>query len=404
MMASRAFEKVSYDGLPAAIILALLATAGVQFGLIMAVFVASLEHSLGFSAKQAGAITTAGLAGAAIGALIAAIFGPRLPWRRTCAWLLLGTIACELLSAMLGNFIVIALVRGAIGVAGGLLIGFSYALIARRTSPDATFAILFFGQIAFGGIGSMLAPIAIDRFGLPAMYIGFAILPAIALLTLRFLPDFPVRSLGPAKPSERIGRSWAVASAILGLTFFQFTRSLIAAHLVSFGTSVGIDRSGVLAGVAVATFTGAAGAIGAAAIGNRFGRVLPLLLGTGFAWVSVILLLLLGHQAMFVHPSVAIWIGILVLQTVADSFVLPYYFAVCAIQDAEGRTAVWAGFMSKIGLSFGPLLGAILIAEFHFGRWLLSGMALTIVAGILSIGSAITVSLRSNRLTGALSV
>ena len=52
---------------------------------------------------------------------------------------------------------------------------------------------------------------------------------------------------------------------------------------------------------------------------------------------------------------------------IAWAFVIPYILGLCASFDSHGQMAALAGFISKVGLATGPLVGALLIIEYGFG-------------------------------------
>ena len=61
---------------------------------------------------------------------------------------------------------------------------------------------------------------------------------------------------------------------------------------------------------------------------------------------------------------------------------LPYAFALCAEGDASGRSAVLAGFASKLGLSTGPAVGG-LVYSFGASALIAASIATVVVAAVL---------------------
>ena len=51
---------------------------------------------------------------------------------------------------------------------------------------------------------------------------------------------------------------------------------------------------------------------------------------------------------------------------IAWAFVIPYILGLCATFDSHGQMAALAGFISKIGLASGPLVGSLLIIDYGF--------------------------------------
>src|SRR5215207_1750495 len=94
----RTVYKVAPDGLPSAVFLAFLATAGLFYVNIMAAIVDGLVSGLGFTDAQAGQVAAVNTYGAAIGAAISIFTIARIPWRRTAIACLATLIAIDLLS------------------------------------------------------------------------------------------------------------------------------------------------------------------------------------------------------------------------------------------------------------------------------------------------------------------
>src|SRR5262245_52798041 len=113
------------------LLLAFLTTAGLFYVDIIAALVASLRDAAGFTAQQAGWVAAANVYGAAIGGLIAVFTVRRLRWRLTAALLLAILIALDLLSIRITLPTPLIAVRCIHGLAGGLLVGTGYSLIAR---------------------------------------------------------------------------------------------------------------------------------------------------------------------------------------------------------------------------------------------------------------------------------
>ena len=47
-------------------------------------------------------------------------------------------------------------------------------------------------------------------------------------------------------------------------------------------------------------------------------------------------------------------------------FTIPYILGLCASFDKHGQVAALAGFISKMGLATGPLIGSLFIIEYGF--------------------------------------
>ena len=158
-------RRAAPDGLPAAVMLSFLATAGFFYVNIMPALVEGLRVGLHFSEQDAGFAGSANVYGAALGALLAAFVVTRWPWR-PAAYLLLGTLmAVDLASTLVTTPAIMIAVRGMHGLAGGCLVGLSYGVFARTRRPERTFGMLLVVQGALGGLGVMTLPRLVPLFG-----------------------------------------------------------------------------------------------------------------------------------------------------------------------------------------------------------------------------------------------
>src|SRR3546814_13920881 len=83
-------------------------------------------------------------------------------------------------------------------------------------------------------------------------------------------------------------------------------------------------------------------------MGTRFGRTRPLLVA--------MLLSLAGTCGFFWSGRAPVYFIANVGTAITWSFVVPYLFGILSRLDASGRLATLRGFMSKLGLAFGPML------------------------------------------------
>jgi len=191
----RALPRPDPDSLLAALLLAFLTTAGLFYVNILAALVDGLKHALAFSARDAGLVASANVYGAAAGSLIAALVGPRLPWRPTAVAVLLAMTGLDLGSMLLTSPAPLLAVRFLHGLAGGLLVGVGISLIGRTKTPDRGFGVLLFLQFGLGGLGVIVLPRLIGLFGIKALFIA---LIAMSLATLAMVPFIPIARRGPA--------------------------------------------------------------------------------------------------------------------------------------------------------------------------------------------------------------
>ncbi|HEV2532257.1 MFS transporter [Phenylobacterium sp.] len=365
------------DSLAAAILLAFLTTAGLFYVNILAALVDGLRHALAFSARDAGLIASANVYGAATGSLIAALIGPRLPWRPTAVVVLIVMTALDLGSMLLPTPGALLAVRFAHGLAGGLLVGVGISLIGRTRLPERGFGVLLFLQFGLGGLGVIVLPRLVALFGVKALF--FALI-AMSLTTLAMVPFISVAARDPHAPRLRAARPtgarWLALGAMGSIFIFQAQGTSVSAYALGMGEAFGLSRNYVSATVGVGTWLGLVGAGAVVLSGTRFGRLAPIC-------ASVLLTMLTGVLLVFWGRAPAMWFIANALASFSWAYVIPYIYGLCSAFDADGRTAMWAGFLSKLGLATGPAVGAFVLAETHYVRLLWSAAsvaALCIVA------------------------
>jgi predicted MFS family arabinose efflux permease len=338
--------------------LSLLATAGLFYVNIMPAIVDGLISALGFSNQQAGAVASANIYGAAFGALLIVFIVRRLRWRAACAVFLVALIAIDLASIGLSDPLVLTGVRFLHGLLGGMLVGTAFSVIARTTDPDRTFGVLLFVQFSLGGLGVMFLPGLAPVFGTAMLFISLAMLSAVTLVLLPFLPDYPVQARSGSAGRARL--SWPLVASLSAIFLFQGANMGLYAFIIGLGEHFGLALGFITTTLAVSAWIGLAGAGEVIALGGRAGYTLPLAAG--------LVLTTLGCWA-FLHSDIRwVWIAANVLIGVTWAFTIPYLLGLASRFDAHGQMAALAGFASKMGLASGPALFAWLLGEDAYAR------------------------------------
>jgi MFS family permease len=369
-----------------ALLLALLAMAGPLYIDIMPSIIAALRGEYGLSATQAGLVAASNGYGSTLGALLALIIVPRLPWRPLAAGLLLVLIAADVATTLVQGYEALVAVRAAHGVTGGVLVGLCYALIARSADPRQGFGILFLFHFGFGGLGVLASTFLAPYMTHGVVFLVLAAFGVLALLVVPVLPAFEPPQRGPARASAaarlparsfmRIGGLFLLQAANLGLGAFLIGIGGDFGHAASFsGSAVGF---GLWAGVP--------------------GALVMLFLSRSFGWrpmVAIILAAGLTKALVGLGQDPAMFAGAIAAVFFTMAMALPYAFALCAEGDASGRSAVLAGFASKLGLSTGPAVGG-LIYSFGAGVLIAASIATVVVAAAL-----FALSLRPQKIAAA---
>ena len=356
--------------------LALLATAGFFYVIIMAAIVDGLVTGLGFSNPQAGMVGAANIYGASVGSFIAVLLVRRLPWRPALIVLLTLLVLLDLISLVVPSAPLLTGVRALHGVFGGMAVGVTYSVMARTRSPDRAFGMLLLVQFGLGGLGVMFLPTLVPTYGTAVLFLSLAALSTCALVVTFTLPrlagtDSDTRH-GPA-PLTRSARNTA-ALTLLALFLFQAGNMALTAFIIRLGEHFQLDRGFIGHALGWATWIGAAGAVLVIVMGTRFGRLRPLCIAT--------LITLAGTAAFFRSDLGAVFFVANVGTAITWSFVVPYLFGMLSRLDASGRLATLGGFVSKLGLGSGPLFAGYVLRANDFIPLIAAAIVALALAGV----------------------
>lgn len=352
------------DGLPVAVILAILGTSGFNFLLIMAAIISGLVDGLHIAAGVAGRIGSCDSYGMAAGAIIAVFIVRRISWRPLAYALLCVLIGIDLSTTLLHTVPPLMLLRAVHGVCAGVLIGVSYGVFARSGMPDRCFGMLCAVQGCIAGFGLMFLPRLVPVFGTAILFFTLASLSALALLLLPLLPEFPI--LKPAQASAAAGpkaTAWkpALLLVVLSIFFFQGGNMALAAYIIELGRANALSLELITNTVGIAGWVGMLGALLVVTMGTRWGRTKPIAIGT----VSAVITTAAFHASAW--PIV--YVAANIFSAMAWYFGISYLFGLCAAFDRTGRSAAVASVASKLGYATGPFVASFLIGAGAAGNY-----------------------------------
>jgi len=349
----------SQTSLIAAILYSIIATAGLFYVNLGGAFLSAFVDGLGVQRDTAGFIVSANKYGAAFGALLATFVVKRLEWRPTLSKLFYCLIIFDLISTQVQNPQILILLRFLHGTIGGLSVGFGLSIIARTLNPDKVFGMLLVVQYSFGSIGIWAVPRMVDVFGYSAVFGALISFTIMAILILPMVPDVSKHSDNQATNnifSFSIEKFLFLALAALFL--FQAANMGVADYAFELGKDIGLKNTEISNLLTIANIISISGGMMVYIIGTRFGRTIPLVIGISVAAIFTFLL----HYS----ENVTIYFIANSVTGIAWGFTIPYILGLCASFDKHGQVAALAGFISKMGLATGPLIGSLFIIEYGF--------------------------------------
>ena len=349
---STTFDQSSFI---AAIFYSILATAGLFYVNLGGAFLSAFVDGLGVERDIAGFIVSANKYGAAFGALIATFIVKNVEWRKAVRLLFIGLIVFDLISTQITSPNILILVRFIHGTIGGLSVGIGLSIIARTYNPDKIFGMLLAVQYSFGSIGILAVPRLVDAYGQGALFATLICFTLMTLIILPFIPDIDSNNETSTTKSNfyQIPLSGLLVLSLCCLFLFQAANMGVADYAFELGKDIGLDKNEISNLLTIANFISILGGVLVYIIGIKFGRTIPLCFGICTAAVFTYLL----HYS----DNVNNYFIANTMTGIAWGFTIPYLLGLCATFDKFGQMAALAGFISKLGLASGPLIGALFI-------------------------------------------
>lgn len=347
---------IHQESMLAAVMYAILATAGLFYVNLGGAFLSAFVDGLGVGRDEAGLIVSANKYGAAAGALIATFLVKNIPWRKAAAVLLVLMMIVDIISSQITSADNLIAIRFLHGTIGGISVGIGLSVIARTINPDKIFGMLLVVQYSFGSVGIWTVPRLVESFGHMAV---FGVLMLFSLMTLLILPFIPnVREAKSTNNPFKINFSFLLVLALGALFLFQASNMGVADYAFELGKDIGLVNTEISNLLTVANIISISGGLLVYVIGTKYGRTIPLFLGVT---VSAIFTFLLHYS-----ENITIYFIANTVTGIAWAFVIPYILGLCASFDSHGQMAALAGFVSKAGLATGPLVGSMFILNYGF--------------------------------------
>ena len=340
--------------LVAAVLYSIIATAGLFYVNLGGAFLSAFVDGLGVERDVAGYIVSANKYGAAFGALLATFFVKKLEWRFVLRILFIFLIVVDLISTQIKNPDTLILVRFLHGTIGGLSVGFGLSIIARTYNPDKIFGMLLVVQYSFGSIGIYAVPRMVETFGNEAVFGALIIFTIMAISILPFVPNVAKSNNAVSSSSIfNISIGKFLFLALVSLFLFQAANMGIADYAFELGKDIGLENNKISNILTIANIISICGGALVYIIGTKYGRTLPLIIGISTSAIFTFLL----HYS----DNVPIYFIANTFTGIAWGFTIPYILGLCSTFDTHGQMAALAGFISKMGLATGPLIGSLFI-------------------------------------------
>ncbi|PCJ45561.1 MAG: MFS transporter [Gammaproteobacteria bacterium] len=269
-------------------------------------------------------------------------------------------------------------IRALHGITGGLLVGIGFAIISRTVEPDKTFGYLLLIQFGLGGLGIMFLPGLVPEFGTSVLFLSLMAFTVVTLFMLPFLGDYRITDEDSTEIIPLNINKGHLSLNLFAIFLFQAANMGLFAYMIGLGKVDGLSVEFMSPALGMASWIAIAGTFLVIAIGTKYGRTKPLVIGIIITAISSWVLHYSANENVYLIANVIIGI--------TWAYVLPYVFGICSELDKAGQMAAMGGFASKMGLASGPMIGAFLLGEDNYSLLInIATLALIVCAAVVFV-------------------
>ena len=356
----------------------IIGVVGVAVFMVQPIYLGALADHLFYTNEQLGLIAGVELSGSALAGFAAFFWVGRWNWRIVGAVSLSCIFVGNMTSAWIIDFQFMLIVRFLTGFLGlGTAFVLSVAAVSATTKLNRNFSFVIVAQVSIGILGLSLLPPYIETWGPKAVFLPLALLGLLLLPTLGQLPRSRLKVEDVQKAGDEKFRS--VGWLTLGSQWLLYLGiGGIWAFVERLGVDAGIENAAIGKALATGMAIGLAGAFIAAAVADRFGRILPFTIAMALQIFAIWYLADISGYDRYVLAVTIFNIG--------WNLALPYLFGIAAIADSRGRIVVLMPTAQATGLVAGSIIAGLVIGQFGLGAVLYQGaIAILLVAVIYAV-------------------
>jgi predicted MFS family arabinose efflux permease len=366
-------QRLSRSGLISAILVGLV---GAMVIFITPGFLAVIAQKTGFDNDQLGYLAAWDINAMGVTVGLSTFALARVPWRDAVT-LGLGLIAIgNLLTAAVTSFPAMAAARVVAGAGEGIAVGFAFAALGRASNPDRAFSIYLV-------VGAVLSSAFL--YGLPVIQAGvapatlfliFAALSALVMLSLRAFPDGSKDELDIFAGGGKLDLPYS-AGALIGVFLLFFAMGAVWSYSERIGLASQLSMDVIATGLSIGTMAGVIGAGLAGMLPRRWGRSWPLIV-SGVAGVVSFLL----YRGQVTSNA---FIAATVLMMFSWNFAQPLLSGICAEACVRGRVVCAMGSIQTFGTGLGPAAAAATLATGSFSFMIYAAAAVLVLSVAVTI-------------------
>jgi MFS transporter, DHA1 family, inner membrane transport protein len=363
----------------AAIGLALVVLGGSIYN-ILPLITAGAVDKLGFSAGQAGAMSSVLTFAAGVSAIMAGAWVRSLSWRRGAAVALGGMCATCLAAMLTHGYGAVVLLLGLAGFLASAAFSLGMTVLSDGRESARGFGVAIATQSAYQIAALWAGPSLLRLSGLVGVLALLAIPSGLGVALAPLLPAAgrAVQTRGAAKGLARP----ATMAAFIGFTAFFIGAGAYWTYLELMGQAQGITPQQVGNWSAIAVAAGIPGGVLASLQGDRFGNLRPLLLVCALILTAAALLRgLHGATAFGVAGAVYYF---------AWCYGVAYQYALVNAVDPTGRAVAITGGGAFFGSAGGAALAAFFVTPHDYSAvaWIVA-VTICVSTAMFAIAAAL---------------
>jgi MFS family permease len=320
---------------------------------LMPILIGTLEVHAGLSGKVAGFLLSMELAVSALTTLLLSAWARKQSARH---WALAGgllTIVGTAFTLISPALPVLFATRFLAGVGAGVIGAAATSVLSHGVDRERLIAILTIISIVDAAFWLAVLPYLTDRFGYRAPYACLLLICLSGTYLLMRLPSLSIRQ-DTTQPALQSPFAISAVLVIMAVFLTQLGQGAFWSMEATYGRNAGFNNHAVGTILSIATLLLLLGAVGAAWVGNRFGRFTPLLILIAVNALSILLVSTISLHWVYVAANI--------FQSVSNLSSVIYQLGLSASLDRFGRVVAVSVALVTLGNGLGPGLSASLSA------------------------------------------
>ncbi len=247
----------------------------------------------------------------------------------------------------------LALARILAGFGAGMMVAAGNACIANAENPDRLASLVIVSMCVVQLVTLNLMPVFVERWSYAGAYGFEAAFVLLMMPLILLLPQYRPDRDGPESGRRGFPIGAAIAIAVI-VGLFSAREAALWAFSQQIGVQTGLSNQQVGTVLGITGALGILGAVAAAALGTRYGRMKPLIVG-------LVMNAVLSFWISQTNDPIVFSIVEIVYHAFLF-FTVPYLFGMAAELDGLGRLVAVAGGSILLGGALGPAIGGVLIS------------------------------------------